>query len=201
MELSDALTRRRMVRRYLPDPVDADDLDAVTGAFMRAPSAGHTQAAELVVVTETDRRRAIADACGEREAVARGRAVWLSDAPVHLIVCTSPAAYARRYAEDDKATARGPEGWATPWWWVDAGAGLGYVLLAAADRGLGAGVLDLADPDRIATLVGLPAEVVPVGLVTVGHPHPEEMPVGSAVRRPRRSATERVHREVWGSGA
>lgn len=195
MELSDVIRARRMVRHYRPDPVDHAVLAELCDLARRAPSAGNTQAVTFVVVTDAARRSQLAALCGEAAFTARGLPAWLGSAPAHVIVCTSAAAYRSRYAEPDKARARGPRQWTVPFWWVDAGAALMTLLLAAVDRGLAGGFLDLADPARVRELLGIPDDVAPVGLVTLGH-DAGDGPVGSA-RRPRRPLDEVVRWQSW----
>jgi nitroreductase len=196
MELVEAVARRRMVRRYRPDPVDPDILDAIVDTARRGPSAGFAQAMSFVVVTDDTLRRRIAELCGEADHVARGRQPWLSVAPVHVVPCVRPATYRARYAEPDKARSRGPDGWDVPFWWVDAGAALLLLLLATVDAGLGAGVLDLADREGVRAALGIPSDVEPVVLVTIGHPA-DTQPPSSGTRRVRRPLAEQVHRQRW----
>ena len=126
----------------------------------------------MVVVTDPAQRAALARLAHEEEWADRGRAPWLSPAPAHLVLCVEPAAYRRRYAEPDKD----PAALALPWWWVDGGAALTLVLLAAVDEGLAAGFLGAHALPGLAAALGLPAGVEPLGVVTVGHPHPDEAP-------------------------
>ena len=196
MELTDVVARRRMVRRYRPDPVSAAVVDDIVEIARRAPSAGFAQAVSFVVVTDADARQRIAEVCGEPEHVARGREPWVSVAPVHVVPCVHPGAYRERYAEPDKAAGRGPDDWAVPFWWVDGGAALMLLLLAAIDAGLGAGLLDIADRDGVRTVLGIPGDVEPIGLVTIGHPA-DTQPPSSGTRRPRRPSAEQLHRQRW----
>ncbi len=196
MELRDAVARRRMVRRYTADPVAPAALDRILDAARRGPSAGFTQGVDFVVVTDAGTRGRMAELCGERDHVARGRQPWLSVAPVHVVPCVRAEAYRERYAEPDKAASAGPDGWTVPFWWVDGGAALMLLLLAAVDEGLGAGVLDIANRDGVRALLGIPADVEPLALVTVGHPAAEQPP-SSGTRRPRRPFAEQVHRGRW----
>ena len=189
--------RRHMVRSYRADPVDPAAVKRITDAFRSGPTAGFSQGQHLVVVTDAERRRQIAAACREPEHVARGLPPWVSVAPVHLVPCVRLADYRRRYAAPDKRRSGGggPESWAVPFWWVDAGAAMMLALLAAVDEGLGAGVLDIADRAAVRSILALPDDVEPVALVTVGHPLPA--PRTTSQRRGRRPPEEVVHRERW----
>lgn len=195
MDFADVIRRRRMVRNYLPDPVDPDSIDRIVAAGIRAPSAGFAQGQSFVVVTAADRRRRIAELAGEAAYVARGFDPWLSRAPVHVVVCVSEAAYHDRYRETDKLVEAGQEmTWPIPYWWVDAGASLMAVLLAAVNEGLAAGFLGAhAFDETLSEFLGIPPAVTPVGVVTVGHPAPDRP--SSSVTRGRRPGV--VHREVW----
>jgi len=185
------VARRRMVRRYRPDPIDPAALERIARAALRGPSAGYSQGVSVVVVTDPERRAAIAGLGHEADWVARGRAPWLSPAPAHLVLCVEPGAYARRYSQPDKD----PAALAVPWWWVDGGAALSLVLLAAVDEGLAAGFLGAHALPGLADLLGLPEGVVPLGVVTVGHPAGP----GARPARGRRPDAEVLHRERWGA--
>lgn len=198
MDFADVVRRRRMVRRYRPEPVPADAVARIVDAARRAPSAGFSQGQSFVVLTEPDARRRHAQLCDEGAYVARGFAPWLSSAPVHVVLCTRPAAYLERYAAADKA-GRAPGGrdtWTVPWWYVDAGAALEALLLAAVAEGLAAGFQAIHAPDAVRDLLAIPADVEPLGVVTVGHPAPDR-PSGS-LRRGRRPWDETVFAGRWG---
>ena len=197
MELQDTVARRRMVRRYRDEPVAPDVLHRVLTTGLRGPSAGFSQGLRLVVVTDIGQRRRIAALCGEEDYLGAGYDAWLSVAPVHVVPCVREADYRERYAEADKSSADGPDHWTSPYWWVDGGAGVMLLLLAAVDEGLGAGILDLGDPAGIRDLLGLPADVSPLCLVTIGHPAENPGPRGSAVRG-RRPVHETIHWQRWG---
>ena len=173
MDFAQVVGRRRMVRNYRPDPIAADKLERIIRAARRAPSAGFSQGQSFLVVQQEELRRRIAEICGEPGYVVRGFDPWLSVAPVHVVCCTSEAAYHERYSEPDKRASEGRERqWPVPFWYVDAGCSLMLLLLAAVDEGLAAGFLGLSEPRTadLKELLGIPEEVVPVGLVTLGMP-------------------------------
>lgn len=196
MEFRDVLARRRMVRNYADRPVDRSSLERIAAAAMRAPSAGFSQGQAVVVVTDPDIRGHIAEAAGESEYVQSGFDPWVSGAPAHLILCVSEEAYHRRYRMPDKVDAEGNEiDWPVPYWWVDAGAALMAVLLAAVDEGLAAGFLGTHSLQDLRSRLGIPEEYTPIGVVTVGHPAPDRR--SSSLDLGRRPLESVVHWERW----
>jgi len=195
MEFTEAIRRRRMVRNYQPDPIPDDVLDRVLESARRAPSAGFTQGQSFVVVSDPDQRAAIAGLAHEDEYVAAGFDPWLSKAPVHIVICTSEAAYRDRYAEPDKAGADEAQDWPVPYWFVDAGASLMLLLLAAVDEGLAAGFAGSHSLDGIKDLLGIPPEVDPIGLVTLGYGAPDRR--SGSLDRGWKPTGEVVHYNRW----
>ena len=199
MELDEVLRRRRMVRRYTDEAVAPDDLYALVGAALRAPSAGFTQGFRLLVLTDEADRARLWEAT-DWEPPDRPRARMgeeLRAAPLIVVPLCSEAAYRDRYGEPDKAWVPDADRWVTPYWYVDAAFAAMLVLLEAVDLGLGA--LFMGVPPRFVPrfreAFGVPEDLEPIGLVLVGHRHPD---VGPA-RRPdrRRPVEEMVHRGRW----
>ena len=195
MEFREVLRHRRMVRNYLPDRVSTESLERIVQAARRAPSAGYSQGTAFVVVTDASLRQAIADLCHEPEYVAAGFDPWISRAPAHVVVCISETAYHDRYRESDKVDDDGNEiDWPVPFWWIDAGAALMLVLLAAVDEGLAAGFLGVA-ADDLQSLLGIPPVMVPIGIVTIGRPAPDRR--SGSLKRGWRSDDQVIHWETW----
>lgn len=190
------IQERRMVRNYGPEPVPPEALDRIVDAGLRAPSAGNSQGLAFVIVTDQEIRRAIAVVADEEEYVAAGFDPWISRAPAHIIITVSEQVYRDRYREPDKLGADGQEvEWPVPFWWVDSGAAMMAVLLAAVDEGLAAGFLGVHSVPRLGALLGIPPHHTPIGVVTVGYPMADRRS-GSLARgkRPRETV---VHYERW----
>jgi nitroreductase len=198
MEFSDVVRSRRMVRSYLPDPIDPEVVERLLRTGRRAPSAGYSQGLGLVAVTEPERRRALGEAMGELE---YGGVPWISSAPLQVVVTVDEQAYHDRYRQPDKLDDAGQEvTWPVPYWFVDAGAAMMLLLLAAVDEGLAAGFAGHPDQHaRLRALLDLPAGQVPIGVVTIGHPAPSDplAPTASGMTRGRRSDAAVLHRERW----
>jgi FMN reductase [NAD(P)H] len=195
------LSRRRMVRHYLDEPVSLEVLERILASVRRAPSAGFSQGQRLVVVTEQAHRRAIAELLGESRSVAEGFEPWLSTAPVHVVVCTREADYHERYTKDDKLVDGREIDWPVPFWFVDAGAAMMALLMAAIDEGLASGFLGVPDQNQadFRRLLELPDDVAVVGIATLGRaaPDPRWSAATSRATQPRRRAAEVVHWERW----
>jgi nitroreductase len=201
MELAEVLRRRRMIRHYLPDPVDPQLVDRIITAGLRAPSAGYSQGYALLVLdTEVDRQRFWAATASDDSP-----ASWPPEtragvmrAPVLIVALSHKDAYLDRYARPDKGwTDRSEARWPVPYWHVDTGMVALLMLLQAVDEGLGALLMGMA-PTEIPAFrreFGVPDDHDVVGVVVLGHPDPAA---------PRRDLRDRqvppdaiVHRHRW----
>lgn len=192
------LRRRRMVRSYDADrPVAPTVVDSVVRAATRAPSAGFTQAVELLVLTAAEPRAAYWAVTADRET---GWLQGMLAAPVLILVWTSREAYLDRYAQPDKGWVdRDPARWPAPFWFVDAGMASMAALLAAVDAELGACFFGVPT-DRVVPVreqFGVPDDRLSVGVISLGYPDPADRPTGSPTRRPRRPTEESLHRDRW----
>jgi nitroreductase len=200
MEFRYVLARRRMVRNYQPDPIDPEVLERVAAAALRAPSAGYTQGLTVVVVTDERKRQKIAELADEQDYVSAGFDPWISGAPAHIIISVSERSYHGRYREPDKLGESGEEiAWPVPYWWVDAGAALMAVLMAAVDEGLGAGFLGVHSIPYLQATLALPPDSHPIGVVTVGHPAPDRR--SSSLKRGERPRSHTLHFDSYSEAA
>jgi nitroreductase len=188
-----------MVRAYERRSVDPDALDRVLAAARRAPSAGNSQTVDLLVLdAEEDRARFWDLSFPIAEARASFTFQGMFDAPIVIVPLIEPEAYARRYAEPDKVRAGLDrlEAWPAPYWWIDGGAAVMNVLLAAVDEGLGALFFGLfVHEDEILRAFGVPEGYRALGAITLGHPLPDVPGVSSG--RARRTLDEVTHRGRW----
>jgi FMN reductase [NAD(P)H] len=193
-----------MVRHYGPERVSLTKVQRIVSTVRRAPSAGYSQGQRLLVVTEDRGRAEVARILGDAGWTnPDDREPWLESAPVHVFVCTRENDYHERYRKPDKLQNGGEIDWPVPYWFVDAGAALMLLLLAAIDEGLAAGVSGVPREAaaELRTSFGIPEDVDVVALVTIGAPAPD--PGWSAITsrrtQPRRAPDEVVRWERWQS--
>lgn len=177
MDFADVLKARHMVRTYLPDPVDEEVLQRVVKVVHRAPSAGFCQGHRLIVITNAELRKRIADLYDPPYTDA-GYPPWISQAPALIVLGVREESYHERYQQPDKLDENGAEiDWPVPYWWFDSGSLLVLLQLAAANEGLATGFFGPHE-EGTRELLGLPDDFGLSGVLTVGYP-----PENDGVRR------------------
>ena len=199
MEFEQAVRRRRMVRSFTAEPVTPGMVDEICDLARRAPTAGNTAGIEFLVL-EGDGTAAYWDVTLPSER--RDGFAWpgLLAAPVLVVVWTNVGEYLRRYREPDKrhtGLEAGEEVWPVPYWFVDGGAAVMTMLLAAQDRGLGAAFFGMFGHEQaVRRRFDVPSDRRGVGTVAIGHPAGDDRPSRSAGRG-RPDLGDALHRSRW----
>jgi nitroreductase len=168
MEAIQAIMSRRSIRKYTPEDVSPEHERQLLEAAMAAPSAHNRQPWHFIVI----RDRETLDGIPEFHEYSK----MLKEAPLAIVVC----------GDTEVQT--------TDFWIHDCSAATENILIAANALGLGAvwlGVhphMELIENTR--KHLGIPDHVVPLGIVSVGHPAAEKPPGD-------RYNEERVHRDKW----
>jgi len=195
VEFRDVLRQRRMVRHYDAAPIPRETLERLVSTVRRAPSAGFSQGQRLLVVDDP----ALLAQLGSNQS--EELEPWFESAPAHVLVLTREADYHERYTKDDKLHDGAEIEWPVPFWFVDAGAALMLVLLAAIDEGLAAGVygVPVEEEPRWRDLLGIPDDLRIVAGATVGRPLPDPgwSRVTSRATQRRRTLDELVGWNRW----
>jgi nitroreductase len=196
MDFYEAVGKRRMVRNFTGDEVEPAALERILNAARRGPSAGFSQGQDFVVVSEPEKKLALARLCHEKGYVEAGFDPFLSRASVLIVPCTNENAYHRRYQEPDKLDDEGHEiNWPVPYWFMDVGCAVMLLLLAVVSEGLAAAFAGSHQLDEIKALLSIPEEVTPVGVIAVGHPALDKR--SGSLKRGRRPERDVIHRESW----
>jgi nitroreductase len=193
-----------MCRDFLGRPIDPGVLDGVLDAAFRGPSAGNTWALDLVVLeggAQTGRYWDLTLPPSRRDGF---RWPGLLRAPVLVLPYVDPAAYVRRYAEPDKVASglgAGEDRWPVPYWFVDGGAAVMALLLAAEAAGLGALLFGQFDHEpAVRSAFGVPDGRRALGTIALGHPAPGGRRPSRSAERGRPDPVARRHAGRWGGG-
>lgn len=202
-DLTRLLSARHMVREYTDQPVPEALVDRLLDLARRAPSAGNTQPWSFLVLRGADVERYWATTMPDPAARSRFRWQGLLRAPVLVVPYVRPDAYAERYAEADKAATglgAGVDSWPVPYWWVDGGAVVQNLLLAAGGAGLGACFFGQFEHEpAVRDAFDVPDDQRALGTVALGWPAPDEP--GRSAGRPRPALDQIVHRGSWAASS
>ncbi|NIT37070.1 MAG: nitroreductase [candidate division Zixibacteria bacterium] len=159
MDVYDAITGRRSVRKYRPDTVPEDALQRILNAGRLAPSGHNRQPWRFVVVRDGSRRRALAAAAAPHNH-------FIAQAPVTLAFL-GYLAFEGAPAPD--ARTRGS------WTWdmyvrYNVAIAAAYVTLAATAEGLGTCWINNYDEEAVRAVLSVPDGYALVCLMTLGYP-------------------------------
>lgn len=171
MEAWDAISARRNVRQYKPEPVSEEDLNRIAEAGWRAPSAKNRQPWDFVIVTDRDQLQQLST-------------VWqgaghIAAAPAAIAIVVPEPPDQRRLVTDT----------------YDIGQATMAMMIAATDLGIGTGHSSVGDQDKARAILGVPDDHQVAFLLGVGYPADRPL---TPIRKPnRRPFAEVVHHGRW----
>ena len=172
METWDAIRARRNVRQYSGEPIAQEDLERICEAGRRAPSAGNWQPWDFVVVTGREQLIELAKVWD------RGGRHIASSAATIALVAKEP---------DDEQQGQ--------WLMYDFGQATAYMMLAAADLGIGSGHSAVIDQEQARRVLGFPDGYRAVFLIGLGYP--ADQALRPLTRPNRRPFDQVVHWHRW----
>ena len=174
MEFAELVMRRRTVRRFEDSPVEREVLEKIARLGQHVPSAGFSQGQRLVIVTDPEQRRRVAETCGEPFYADLDMGNWISECAAQFIPCVSAEIYHRRLP-GARQDGRGRPG-----------DGLADALLVDRHRqdvdgrdarrprrGSRRRLRRAEDSRALRGVLGLPDEFHPIGVIPVGPPLPD----------------------------
>jgi len=180
MDIMEAITGRRSVRAYKPNPVPEEKLRTVLEAVRWAPSWANTQCWEVIVVGEEGIKQQLVETLSSgnpaREAILK--------APLTLVLVgiKEKAGFKRGAAATDKGD----------WYMFDCGLATQNLCLAAHAEGLGTVIVGSFDAAKAAGVLQVPQGRAVVALTPLGFPEAAPSP-------PKRKGIEEfVHHEGYG---
>jgi nitroreductase len=177
MNVAEAAARRRSIRAFGPERIPREDLDAIFDVTRLAPSAWNLQPWRFVVVEDPARKAQLAEAAFNQRQVSSAPTVIgiytdMRDTLDHIDRIIHPASTdeertrARRSIERafEKKTDEEREAWAARQGYI----ALGYLLLAAAERGYDTSPMLGFDQSGAQDVLGAPAHAQVIALVAIG---------------------------------
>lgn len=195
--LGQIIRRRRMTRTFDGGP-SLRELKELGELALRAPSAGFSQGAHLLILMGEDLRKFWRES-GSGDWFATESPGVLSAHAV-ILVLADETAYTNRYLQSDKAGhgLEKAENWVKPTWLTDAALVTQNLLLLIEEQRWGALLFDLfMEPRKLLDAFGVPPKVHCAGVVAIGFRHSEDQKSGSPTRLPRKATVEVLHIGTW----
>jgi nitroreductase len=169
METWDALRARRNVRTFTDQAISQADLDRITEAGWRAPSASNSQPWDFIVCTDRDLLTELATLWQGAGHVANSAAT---------IVLIAPDNEERRPIIE-----------------YDLGQATLQMMVAAADLGIGTAHASIGEKDRAREILGFPDDKYAAYFISMGYP--ADRPLKPISKPNRRPIDEVVHHNHW----
>jgi nitroreductase len=161
LDFDEVVKRRKMIREYDLDRQQIPDkiLTKLIKNAYKAPSAGHTQVQEFIIVKDASTKKKLRKAAVNQE--------YVQNAPLLIVVCSNISRSVGRYG------IRGREFYSI----IDGAFASMIILLSAVNEGIGACFVGAFEDNKVSEILELPKDVRPIGIICIGYPaeRPEKL--------------------------
>ncbi len=182
MELDQAITGRRSIRKFTDYVVSDEEIRDLIEAAGQAPSWANTQVWEFIAVRDKELIEKVTGTYAEKNPATKG-----SLGASVLIVACAKTGVSGCYAGKDVTSL-------SSWYMFDMGLAVQNLCLKAHDMGLGTVVVGLMDHQACKKVLGVPAGREVVAVIPVGRP---AAPGKSGP--PRKELAEFLYRDTYGT--
>jgi nitroreductase len=156
MDFDEVIRKRKMVREYDQSKQISDKIimKLIRNAH-RAPSAGHTQVQEFIIVKDPAIKKKLRKAAVSQE--------YVEKAPVLIVVCSNTSRSISRYGNRAKQF----------YSIIDGAFASMLILLTAVNEGIGACFVGAFEDNKVSAILELPEFVKPIGIICTGYPAEE----------------------------
>ncbi len=157
MEVEECIKTRRCIRKFLGVKIPREKIVKILEAGRMAPTAGNLQNHEVIVVTDKNLRRAVAEACLEQ--------YWVAQAPMILVVVAEHEVQKMHYGKRGELYS------------IQSAANVAMnMILMAHAQGVASCWVGAFDEEMLRRALGIPAKVTPLTVIPLGYGD-EEVPV------------------------
>lgn len=164
MNATELLLGRRSIRKYKPELVSKEDINAIMEEARYTQSWGNTQTARFTFVQNPEIIKKIGEE-GVQDFVYNVKTLKYAQ---NVLVLSYMNGFSGKFDKDEYVTSKGNQ-----WEMFDAGIACQTFALAAYGHGVGTCVMGVIDDRKIAQIIGLPDNQTVAALVTFGYPNEE----------------------------
>lgn len=162
MDVFEAISNRRSIRKYKNTPVEAEKLDKILEAARIAPSASNRQKWKFIIVKKSETREKLVNAAHGQK--------FVGEAPITIVACST---------EPERVMPCGQHAYP-----IDLSIAVSFMILEAIELDLGTCWLGAFNEDEVKKILDIPEEIrVPV-MFTLGYPDEDPGP------RPRKGLND-----------
>ncbi len=175
MELKEAITSRKSIRKFKEQEIGKETLERIVDVARFAPSWKNVQPAEYVVVRDKDIKQKLATECVNGFEY-NTKTMQRADAICVVVINTGLSGF-----EKDGSFSTSKE---DRWEVFDAGLATMLFTLAAHDEGIGSVILGIFDEAKVGEVIGLKEGQKAAALIALGYPDQDPDP------RPRKETKD-----------
>jgi len=169
MDVFEAITQRKSIRKYKDKEVEEEKLMKILESARISPSAANRQEWKFIVVKDNDTRSRLVSAANDQK--------FVEEAPVTIVACST---------ESKRVMPCGQ-----PAYTVDLSIAVSFMMLEATELGLGTCWLGAFDEEAVKEILDIPQDIrVPV-MITLGYADETPEP------RPRKALNEIICYEKY----
>lgn len=147
MDVFEAISKRRSIRKYRDIAIEEDKLDKILEAARIAPSAANRQEWKFIVVKDDETRKMLINAAnGQR---------FVGEAPVTVVACST---------ESERVMPCGQHAYT-----VDLSIAVSFMILEATELGLGTCWLGAFNEEEVKKILDIPEKIRVPAMFTLGY--------------------------------
>ena len=150
METLKAISSRQSIRKYLQIPIKNPDLNEILNTAVQAPCSGNIQTTRIIVITNEQKKEQIADACLQQ--------TWMTQAPIHLVLCSDDEDLKKIYKNRAEFYAI-----------QNAAVAAENILIAATSLNIGSCFISAFTESALQKILKLPKHIKPQVVITLGY--------------------------------
>lgn len=167
MDVFEAISKRRSIRKYKNTPVEDEKLEMILEAARIAPSAANRQEWKFIIVKDKVTREKLVEAANGQK--------FVGEAPVTVVACAT---------ESKRVMPCGQYAYT-----VDLSIAVSFMILEATEQGLGTCWLGAFDEEKVRNVLSIPERIRVPAMFTIGYAGEEPH------QRPRKHLSEIISSE------
>ena len=151
MKLDEILKSRHSIREYKDKDVDYKLIGTILESAIQSPSSGNVQNWRFIIIKNEKTKNEIAKSCLNQS--------FMAKSPVHIVICYDKANIQKLFPENHEEFSLQNTAIIST-----------VIMLKATELKLGTCWVSIPDPEKISSILKIPANIKPSVILTLGYP-------------------------------